>query len=45
MAFASLEVRVIAVDMLCKDGMIGKLEESLKRLEKEMVVHEEQEAA
>ena len=35
LTFAELEVRVKTVDMLQKDGMIGRLEERLRRLEKE----------
>lgn len=45
LTFADLEVRVKAVDMLCKDGTISRLEKRLKRLEKEVDDHEEQEAA
>ena len=36
LTFAELEVRVKTVDMLQKDGMIDRLEERLKRLEKEV---------
>ena len=39
LAYAELEVRVKTVDMLQKDGMIGRLEERLKRLEKEADAH------
>lgn len=35
LTFAELEVRVKSVDMLQKEGMIDRLEERLKRLEKE----------
>ena len=35
LTFAELEARVKTVDMLQKDGMIDRLEERLKRLEKE----------
>lgn len=34
--FAELEARVKTVDMLQKDGMIDRLEERLKRTEKEV---------
>lgn len=43
--FADLEVRVKTVDMLQKDGMIDRLEERLKRLEKEVSAHDEAEIA
>ena len=36
LTFAELEARVKTVDMLQKDGMIDRLEERLKRLEKEV---------
>lgn len=36
LTFAELEVRVKTVDMLQKDGMIDRLEERLKRTEKEV---------
>jgi len=36
LTFAELEVRVKTVDMLQKDGMIDRLEERLKRAEKEV---------
>ena len=36
LTFAELEVRVKTVEMLQKDGMIDRLEERLKRLEKEV---------
>lgn len=36
LTFAELEVRVKTVDMLQKDGMIDRLEECLKRAEKEV---------
>ena len=39
--FADLEVRVKTVDMLRKDGMIDRLEERLRRLEKEVSAHDE----
>lgn len=43
LAFAELEVRVKAVDMLCKDGTIESLEKRLNRLGKEVNAHEEPE--
>lgn len=43
--FAELEVRVKTVDMLQKDGMIDRLEERLKRLEKEVNARDEAEIA
>ena len=43
LTFAELEVRIIAVDMLCKDGTIERLEECLNRLGKEVDAHEEPE--
>ncbi len=42
---AKLEQRVKVVEMLNKDGLIASLEERLKRLEKEEVTHEEEQAA
>ena len=45
LTFAELEVRVKTVDMLQKDGMIDRLEERLKRLEKEVSAHDEAEIA
>ena len=45
LTFAELEVRVKTVDMLQKDGMIDRLEERLKRLEKEVDAHDEAEIA
>ena len=42
---AKLEQRVKVVEMLDKDGLIASLEERLKRLEKEEVTHEEEQAA
>ncbi len=36
LTFAELEARVKTVDMLQKDGMIDRLEERLKRTEKEV---------
>ena len=45
LTFADLEVRVKTVDMLRKDGMIDRLEERLKRLEKEVSAHDEAELA
>ena len=41
LTFADLEVRVKTVDMLRKDGMIDRLEERLRRLEKEVSAHDE----
>ena len=43
LTFAELEVRVKTVDMLQKDGMIDRLEERLKRTEKEVDVRDETE--
>ena len=43
LTFAELEVRIKTVDMLQKDSTIKKLEERLKRLEKEVNIHEEPE--
>ena len=43
LTFAELEVRVKTVDMLQKDGMIDRLEERLKRLEKEVDARDETE--
>ena len=43
LTFAELEVRVKNVDMLQKDGMIDRLEERLKRTEKEVDAHGETE--
>lgn len=43
LTFAELEVRIKTVDMLQKDSTIKKLEERLKRLEKEANIHEEPE--
>lgn len=43
LAFADLEVRIKAVDMLRKDGTIERLEERLKRLNKEGERHERRE--
>ena len=43
LAFAELEVRVKTVEMFHRDGTIEKLEERLKRLEKEANTHEEPE--
>lgn len=45
LTFAELEVRVKTVDMLQKDGMIDRLEERLKRTEKEVDAHDEAEIA
>ena len=45
LTFADLAVRVKTVDMLQKDGMIDRLEERLKRLEKEVSAHDEAEIA
>ena len=42
---AKLEQRVKVVEMLNKNGLIASLEERLKRLEKEEVTHEEEQAA
>lgn len=36
LTFGALEVRVKTVDMLQQDGMIDRLEERLRRLEKEV---------
>ena len=43
--FSELEVRIKAVDMLRKDGTIDRLEERLKRLNKEVKAREEPEIA
>ena len=43
LTFGELEVRVKTVDMLQKDGMIGRLEERLGRLEKEVDARDETE--
>ena len=43
LTFAELEVRVKTVDMLQKDGMIDRLEERLKRTEKEVEARDETE--
>ena len=43
LTFAELEVRVKTVDMLQKDGMIDRLEERLKRTEKEVGARDETE--
>ena len=43
LTFAELEVRVKTVDMLQKDGMIDRLEEHLKRTEKEVDARDETE--
>ena len=43
LTFAELEVRVKTVDMLQKDGMINRLEERLKRTEKEVDARDETE--
>ena len=43
LTFAELDVRVKTVDMLQKDGMIDRLEERLKRTEKEVDAHGETE--
>ena len=43
LTFADLEVRLKTVDMLQKDGMIDRLEERLKRLEKEVDAHDKTE--
>ena len=43
LTFAELEARVKTVDMLQKDGMIDRLEERLKRTEKEVDAHGETE--
>lgn len=43
LTFAELEVRVKTVDMLQKDGMIDRLEERLKRTEKEVDARDETE--
>ena len=43
LTFAELEVRVKTVDMLQKDGMIDRLEERLKRTEKEVDASDETE--
>lgn len=45
LAFAELEVRIKAVDMLRKDGTIAGLEERLKRLDKEVTPREEPQIA
>ena len=45
LTFADLAVRVKTVDMLQKDGMIDRLEERLKRLEKEVNARDETEIA
>lgn len=43
LAFGELEVRVKTVDMLQKDGMVDRLEERLKRTEKEVDARDETE--
>ena len=43
LTFAELEIRVKTVDMLQKDGMIDRLEERLKRTEKEVDARDETE--
>lgn len=43
LTFAELEVRVKTVDMLQKDGMIDRMEERLKRTEKEVDARDETE--
>lgn len=43
LTFANLETRIRAVDMLHKDGTIDGLEERLKRLNKEVKIHDETE--
>lgn len=43
LTFADLEIRVKTVDMLQKDGIIDRLEERLKRLEKEADARDETE--
>ena len=43
LTFAELEVRVKTVDMIQKDGMIDRLEERLRRLEKEVDARDETE--
>ena len=43
LTFAELEVRVKTVDMLQKDGMVDRLEERLKRTEKEVDARDETE--
>lgn len=43
LTFAELEVRVKTVDMLCRDGTISRLEDRLKRLEKEEDTRDETE--
>ena len=43
LTFAELEARVKTVDMLQKDGMIDRLEERLKRTEKEVDARDETE--
>ena len=43
LTFAELEIRVKTVDMLQKDGMIDRLDERLKRLEKEADAREQTE--
>lgn len=45
LTFAELETRVKAVDMLRKDGTIERLEKRLKRLDREVRIHEEREIA
>ena len=45
LTFADLEVRVKTVDMLRKDGMIDRLEERLRRQEKEVSARDEAEIA
>jgi len=45
LTFGELEVRVKTVDMLQKDGMIDRLEERLKRTEKEVDARDEAEIA
>lgn len=45
LTFGALEVRVKTVDMLQQDGMIDRLEERLRRLEKEVDARDEAEIA
>ena len=45
LTFGELEVRVKTVDMLQKDGMVDRLEERLKRTEKEVDARDEAEIA
>ncbi len=45
LTFSELEIRIKAVNTLCEDGTIVKLEERLNRLKEEAIYDEEQKAA